>query len=155
MPKPIAYAPIPIQQPTLEERNKRAELVLAMRYDALNQQFTQVEQLLKSLKPPHDVWVTYDIGGYEGNSHWQLLGMAKHQNKWRLCHAYDHEYEDRSDSAPIVECPIEVRIEAAKFVRQLREEIVKAKEDYVPKVDEAIKELADVCNTPLSGKEAR
>jgi hypothetical protein len=152
----VKSASVLIQQPTLEQRNKQAEQALATRYDALNQHFAQAELLLKSLKPPHDVWVEYAHSGDEGSGrYWELLGIAKHQNKWRLCHAYDHDFEDRSDSVPVVECPIEIRIRAAKLVRQLRERIVKAKEDFVPTVDEAIKELADVCNTQLSGKESR
>jgi hypothetical protein len=155
MPKVGSTTFVANQPPTLEQRNKQAEQALATRYDALNQHFTQAEQLLKSLKPPHNVWVYYNHGGAEGMGHCESLGMAKYQNKWRLCHKYDYEDEENTAPVPIVECPIEVRIQAAKIVRQLREEIVKAKEDYVPKVDEAIKELADVCNTPLSAREAR
>lgn len=139
--------PLPSSPPTLEERNKQAEKELATRYDALNQLFTQVEQALKALKPPHPVWYAYDrVPVEQGLERWQVLGLLRYQDKWRLCHAYDSDIDFMDDIKPIVECPIDVRIRAAKEVRHLQEKIVKSKEEYIPKVDEAIKELIDLCN---------
>jgi hypothetical protein len=134
------------RKPTLAERDREAEQRLSTRYDALNQLFIEAEQRLKSLKPLHPVWVQY---GHDPFGAWEILGITKHQGKWRLCHAYDHEMNDDGpfrEVKPIVECAIDIRICAARFVRRLNEEIVKSKEEYVPKVDEAIKDLTEFCN---------
>jgi hypothetical protein len=128
----------------LDERNRQAEQALATRYDALNQAFVEAEQRLKALKPLHPVWVDYNHDYCEGQpDQWELLGLFKHQGKWRLCHATDHEMNDCGfdDIKPVVECPVDVRVRAAKIVRQLHEKIVKSKEEYIPQVDEAIREL--------------
>ncbi len=132
----------------LEERNRQAEQALASRYDALNQAFVEAEQLLKSLKPLHPVWIDYNRDSSDGQpDRWEVLGLNKYQGKWRLCHATDNELNEYgcNDIKPIVECPVDVRVRAAKVVRQLHEKVVKSKEEYLPQVDEAIKELTDLC----------
>src|SRR5262249_15878994 len=137
------------RKPTLPERDRQAEQALSTRYDALNQLLTEAEQRLKSLKPLHPVWVDYDHDSGDGQpDRWEILGLVKYQSKWRLCHAYDNELNDDGsvyELKPIVECPVEIRVRAAKVVRRLHEEIVKSKEAYIPQVDEAIKELTDLC----------
>jgi hypothetical protein len=142
-------APVPKRKPTLAERDQKANQILSTRYDALNQLFTEVERHLKSLKPLHPVWVAFDLNQCDGQpDRWELLGLTKHGDKWRLCHAYDHDQNVYGPlhEQPIVECPVEVRVRAAKVVRQLHEKIVKSKEEYIPLVDEAIKELTDLFN---------
>ena len=146
--------PVPKQKPTLPERNQQVDLALATRYDALNQLFTEAEQIVKALRPLHSVWVDYGHDHCNGQPDcWDLLGITKHQGKWRLCHAIDNDLNEYGplEVKPIVECVVEVRVQAAKIVRQLREKIVKSKEQYVPKVDEAIKELMGLSNE--QGKE--
>lgn len=137
------------RKPTLEERNHQADQTLSTRYDALNQAFVEAEQRLKSLKPLHPAWVDYNRDSCDGQpDRWEVLGLTKHQGKWRLCHAIDNELNDDGsmyDLKPIVECPVDVRVRAAKVVQQLHEKIVKSKEEYIPQVDEAIRELTDLC----------
>jgi hypothetical protein len=117
----------------------------AARYDVLNQLFVEAEQQLKALKPPHPVWVDYSHEFRDGQpTWWELLGLSKHQGKWRLCHAYDHEINDDgilTELKPVVECPLDVRVRAAKVVQLLKEQIVKSKEDYIRQVDDAIRLL--------------
>ena len=141
--------PTPKNGLSLTERDEQANHALASRYDALNQLFTIAEQHLKSLKPLHPVWVSYDHNHCDGQpDQWELLGMYQHQGKWRLCHAHDHELNDDGppdDIKPVVECSVDVRVRAAKIVRELQEKIVKSKEEYIPRVDEAIKELTALC----------
>jgi hypothetical protein len=111
----------------------------------LNRVFTEAEMHLNMLKPLHPVWVSYGHQSCDGQpDQWELLGIDKHQCKWRLCHAYDHELNDDGplyEFKPIVECPVDVRVRAAKVVRRLHERIVRSKEEYIPQVDEAIKEF--------------
>src|SRR5262249_39771199 len=142
---PISKRPSPKGKPTLAERDQQANQALTTRYDALNLLFVTAEQHLKALKALHPVWVCYapnEDGSYE------ILGMTKHQEKWRLCHGYDHEQNDGPaiEVRPIMECPIDVRVRAAEVVRELKEKMVKSKEEYIPRVDEAIKQLTDFCN---------
>jgi hypothetical protein len=136
------------RKPTLAERDQQANQALSTRYDALNLLFNATEQHLKALKPLHGVWVDYNHQSYDGQpGEWELLGLDKHQGKWRLCHGTDHDLNDYGvlNEQPIVECPVDVRVRAVKVVRQLQEKIVKSKEEYIPTVDEAIKELTDLC----------
>ncbi len=153
-PRPTLPQPTPEREPTLEDRDKQAELALVSRYDALNQLFTHVEQFLKSLKPPHDVWVYYD---HEYDGSMDVLGLAKHQDKWRLCHAFDHERNDDGPLSiqPVVECPVGIRIRASKQVRDLQAAIVRKKEEFIPLVDEAIQELTELCKEVASRRAVR
>ncbi len=141
--------------PSLPERNQKADLVLATRYDALNQSFSEVERILKALKPVHAVWVDYNHSTQDGTQpdQWELLGLEKFQTHWRLCHAVGNDFGDfgAENIKPIVECPIEQRVRAARMVNDLHEAIVKSKEDYVAKVDDAIKELQSLIETKGKG----
>ena len=140
----ISRAP---EQVSLEERNKRAEQALAIRFDALNQLFSQAEQLLKALKPPHPVWHFFNFNSeVEGMATCEMIGIAKHHDKWRICHAYDYEDSDGNpEITPIIERPVDIRIGAAGEIRQLHEKIVEAKEQYIPKVEQAIMALNEAC----------
>jgi hypothetical protein len=133
---------------SLIERHVEADQALSIRYDALNQALNEAEQRLKALKPLHPVWVAYEHQQFEGEpGFWELLGISKHQGKWRLCHGCDNDLNDYGplQVQPIVECNVDVRVRAARVVRQLHEEIVKSKEAYIPFVDEAINELKEAC----------
>jgi hypothetical protein len=143
---------------TLDQRNQIAEIALSVKYDALNQLIAQAEKHLKDMKPPHDVWTTYDkyFDEYVGFHTWHLIGLSKYQGAWRLCHAHDGDmnHDGLWSLQPLVECPIEVRLQSVKHISELQEKIVKAKEEYVPRVDEALKELTAIC-TALSRKGVR
>ena len=116
------------RKPTLDERNRQADQTLTSRYDALNQAFVEAEKRLKALKPLHPVWLDYGHVRCEGEPEWwELLGLTKYQGKWRLCHASDHEMNDYGfdNIKPVVECAVDVRVRAAKAVRQLHEAMTK------------------------------
>jgi hypothetical protein len=138
--------------PTLTQREEAAQEALTVRYDALNQKFTEVELQLRELKPIYSVWVDYaHWSAPNGPDFWELLGLTKHQGKWRLCHAEDDEMNANVEGEaplnikPLVECPIEIRVRAAAEVRKLHEAIVKSKESFIPLVDQAIQELTKIC----------
>jgi hypothetical protein len=140
----------PQRKPSLAERVEQADAELSTRYNALNQLFSIVEQRLKSLKPLQPVWHIYAHERIEGQvEEWELLGLTLYQGKWRLCHGHDHELNAEGpilDIKPIIECPVDIRVRASQVVRQLHEKIVQSKEEYIPQVDQAIKELTDFCN---------
>lgn len=149
MPLTDPRAPKP-KSADLVERNRTASEQLASRYDLLNEQFIAAESRLKALKPLRPTWVSYDHQENEdGFSFWELLGLAKVDGKWRLVHASDHELNDDGSGPlnikPVTECTVEVRISAAKQVRNLHEKIVEQKEKFIPTVEEAIAELKSYC----------
>jgi hypothetical protein len=151
MPKPGTPAPVPTKtQPGTTHRSKLAAESLAERFDSLNAQFAAAEARLKALKPFEAAWINYDNFHDEAKTtHCHLLGLVKIDGAWRLVHAFDNERNPGAvpyDVTPIVECPVAIRVRAAKFVRALHAQIVEQKEQYGPKVDEAVAELAAYCN---------
>jgi len=132
----------------LAERDRQASQMLSTRYEALNQLLSEAERHLRGLKPVHPVWVDYErVYPPGGVAYWEVLGISKYVDRWRLCHAYDNEMNEEGflEIKPIVECPVEVRVRAANEVRRLHEAIIKSKEDYVPCVDKAIEDLTKMC----------
>jgi hypothetical protein len=134
------------------ERGRKVDETLSSRFDILNQHLKEVEKCLKKLKPPHQVWVSYgpevdERGNYIGRSNVpDMLGLAEHEGKWRLCHAYDASGDgDLRDLLPLADCSIDIRIDAVPHLRELHQRIVEAKEAYVPDVDKAIQELKRLC----------
>ncbi len=78
------------------------------------------------------------------------LGIQKIKGDWRICHAIDHPCDGDYDPqwTPITECSVEVRVQAAKYLPQLKEAVVKSAETFIPKVDEAIGELKKALSLP-------
>jgi hypothetical protein len=134
---------------TPEQRNQHVNLRLATRFDALNKAFIEAEARLKSLRPIREVWVTYNEAEVDprGAIEWELLGISKLQNAWRLVHAFGCNWVDGApaDIKPIVDCPIELRVQAATQVARLYAEIIEDKERYLPLVTDAVKHLQDFC----------
>jgi hypothetical protein len=144
-----AQAYRPVTTATLDERNMRATLELAARFDALNQQFAVAEAALKALKPVRSVYVHYNQEYADsGITYFEVLGLEKYQDRWRLVHCFGNDFdEDKPFSTkPLIECPVEIRVRASSQVRKLHAEIVAQKEKYIPAVDAAIQELSDFCN---------
>lgn len=146
MPKPISSNSVNKSKPSVHRRDKVATEQLSVQYDALNAQITAAEAKLKSLKPLGDTWVTYDFCRDEdGFKSWELIGLQKFEGKWRLMHATDHDGRDYdeslSDLKPLVECPVPVRVKAAKKIRELHEKIVADKEAFIPELQEVINDL--------------
>jgi hypothetical protein len=133
----------------LLERNKRADEALTSRYDQLNSKFREIEAHFKSLKAPDAVWVAYGHQELDnGMQYWALLGWAKFNGAWRLCHAYDDDWnqEGMHDVLPITDCTIHARLAAAAHIRELHQAIVNSKETLVPEVDQALEQLGAFCS---------
>lgn len=140
----------------LTERNEQITAALEQRYDALNQYLISAEGVLKGLKPPHAVWVWY--GELDGQ--YQVLGMCKVADQWRLVHGTDHEGNSDGgifDVKPLADCPIYTRVQACKQLTELHKKIIEAKEKYLPEVDAAIREVAQFCLThaPVKSKSGK
>ena len=132
---------------TLEERAESARETLFGRYDELNALWLQAEEQLTQFHIPRPVYHQFDEyqdpGNPPGAMTSKYLSLQKVKGKWRICYGLcddwcDHDY----GWTPITECSAQVRVEAARHLEKLREKVVKSAEDFIPKVDEAIKTLA-------------
>lgn len=139
------------KDPTLSQRNEAASKKLAERFDSLNQAIALAEQRIKQLKPARAVWVYYNpqsddpLGGPPCS--YELLGIDKVNNQWRLVHALDHDHTDDGPWGvqPLVECPIEIRVRAVSHLQDLRLRVVEANEKFIPEVENAIAEVLNFC----------
>ncbi len=135
---------------TLKERDDFAKQALASRYEALNQAFLEAEARLRDLKPIRTVHHAYNHDDsateHGGPSSWELLAIMKYNDKWRIVHGKDDDFNDEpAELKPISERPVEVRVRAAVEVPELYIKIIEEKEKYVPVVEEAIQTLNDFC----------
>ena len=139
----------PAKAPTIEERNAQVSKKLAERYDALNQAIAAAEHKLKELKPPFPVWVEYNhVKQPAGYEEFEVIGMAKVENQWRLVHGEDndgHPYGEPAAIQPLTDCSLEVRLQAVIHLEELQERIVERKEQFIPRVEKAIKRVLDFC----------
>lgn len=149
--------PVPPQAPrtpeqTLAERSEIASKKLAERFDALNQALTLAEKKLKELKPPHSVWVYYkavcEDESRGGPSSYDVLGISKRDNQWRLVHGHDHDANDGGpfDVQALSECPVEIRVEATNELARLHTRIIEVKEQFIPQVEAAVETALAYCN---------
>jgi hypothetical protein len=139
----------PAKQSPLDQRDAHVNHALAVRFDALNQQFAAVEAKFRALKPVRPVFVYYDVVSVDGGpSYWDSLGFQKYNVSWHLVHYWGNDIQDDSELKGITllaDRPVAVRVRAAKEVRRLHEAIIADKEKFVPEVEEAIHELVDYC----------
>ena len=132
---------------TLEERAKIARDSLFHQYDELNALWLQAEEQLTQFHIPRPVFYPYAHYHAPDNPPDALtskyLALEKVKGKWRICAGLYDEWCDRDyGCTPITECSAHIRVEAAKHLDKLRAKVVESAEDFIPKVDEAIKKLA-------------
>jgi hypothetical protein len=132
----------PFPEP-LSKRNEAVRTEIERKLDHLTQLWNAVEERILSMQPPRRILLnyakSYDDGGM---AEYECLGLQRHGNKWRVCYAWDADWTDEApDWRPIVDCSTEVRVEAAKHIEVLMEEVVKSGKNYIPKVDEAVQRL--------------
>jgi hypothetical protein len=141
---------VPTKELTLSERNEQASKKLTERFDALNQAIALAEQRLKELKPVRPVWAHYNPTGEhdEPPYAYDVIGMDKVNNQWRLVYAKD---DDRNyDSGPwgiqpLTDCPVETRVRAVAELQKLHAKIIESKEKFIPEVEQAINAVLDYC----------
>ena len=95
------------------------------------------------MQPPRHIHHTYatDFDDSCGISSCEMLGLQRHGNKWRICYGTDHDMSDGPSWRPINDCSTEVRVQAAKHIEALMEEVVKSGKEYIPEIKKAIESL--------------
>lgn len=128
----------------ISSRNNILTHALEQRYDALNLQIAAAENILRSLKPPHGVWHSYD----EEHGQCDMLGFTKINDQWRIAYGTSNLWQAEIDNIrPLADCPITVRVAASRHLRELHLRIIEAKERYLPTIDSAIQDVMSFCQT--------
>jgi hypothetical protein len=139
------------QEPQPDQRKKQVVEALSKRYKELNELWEAAEDDLKQVPVPVDVFVCYkseiadphnDPLGERDQIH-DNLGFVRSKGGWRICHGNSHDgFPDYEiDWKPITECSVDLRLEAVPHIGELRERVLKAAEECVPKLDKAIADL--------------
>ena len=122
----------------IEEAWKKAEALLALSHVP-----TEVRILVRSWSEngdtPHGDERTY-------------LAYCRVKNQWRICVTTETDWlpgqpEDDTtlvDTKPVVECPVDVRLEMFDWFDKLYQEVVKTAEEYVPKIIKAVNRFEKV-----------
>jgi hypothetical protein len=139
--QPIQSAPNP--------RKKQLADALGKRFSELNVLWQNAEDDLKKIPIPVDVPICYksvdtdDDPVRRGPQIHSYLGFAKAKGGWRICigHSHDSFPEMGIDWKPITECTVDFRLEAVPHINKLRQAVLKAAEDCLPNLDNAIAEL--------------
>lgn len=129
---------------SLNKRNEAVRTEIEKKLDHLSELWNAVEGKILSMQPPRHIRITYATHPHDDGrvSEYECLGLQRHGNKWRVCYGWDADWtDDAPDWRPVVDCSTEVRVEAAKHIEALMEEVVKSGKDYIPKVDEAMQSL--------------
>jgi hypothetical protein len=109
------------------------ERLLSEKYEALNQAWIKAIVELKKIKCPYDVFMEVDDDN--------LIGFAKVNGSWRIVRRVVDDRGHPTDTA-IENCPVAVRIDMAKHVKDLHDRCVRSKEAVIPDVDDAIAHLS-------------
>jgi hypothetical protein len=106
-----------------------------------------VETKILSMQPPRHIECEYEASEYwDVQENYcivvhEFLGLQRHGNKWRVCYGYSSSEVPEMSWRPINDCSTEVRVEAAKHIDKLMEEVVRSGKEYIPKVKSAIESL--------------
>jgi hypothetical protein len=136
--------------PFIEPISKRNEAVrseIEKKLDHLTELWNAVEGKVLSMQPPRHIKFYFDsqTDDHSGMSQYSCLGLQRYGGKWRLCYAWDSDWHDGAlDWRPVVDCSTEIRVDAAKHIEKLLEEVVKSGKEYLPEVDEAVRCLENV-----------
>lgn len=71
------------------------------------------------------------------------LGWHKVKGEWRVCLGRQAE-TGGWDWKPILECPIEIRVEAVAHIRILEKELIRLRQEFLPRVREAVNSLREI-----------
>jgi hypothetical protein len=139
---------------TLDERAQKVRKELFARYDQLNALWLKAEERLTKHHVPRPVQCIYALPNTgepedQGLPEAVCLGLQKVKGKWRICYGvYWFSAQPDADWLPITECSAEIRVEAARHLPKLEKAAVESAEKFIPKVDEAIQQLAEALGKP-------
>jgi hypothetical protein len=137
-------------EPQADRRKKQVVEALGKRYRELNNLWENAENDLKQIPIPVDVSYCYKSISADKDHHQprgemihSYLGFVKSKGGWRICYGSSHDGfpEHDLDWKPITECSVDLRLEAVPYTGKLREVVLKAAEECVPKLDAAIADL--------------
>ena len=130
---------------------------LLAQFSRLEEAWKKAEALLASSHVPCEVRVqvschsvSNDIGPNERVT--TYLAYRKVKGKWRISVVEETEFPDVPDEVglepqietkPVVECPVDVRLEMLDWFDKLYAEVVLATDRYVPKIAKAIKKFEE------------
>lgn len=118
-------------------RNIQEEMI--DRYNKLEEMWVTVERKLVSFHIPHPISIPMNDS--------TSIGFRKIGGKWRVCCSWEPREMYHPDWRPITDCPVDIRVDASSFAAKLMEAAVKAAEDFIPKMDEAIEGLRSFLGT--------
>jgi hypothetical protein len=136
-------------RPALPPKKPDGEYVkteLDQRLDRLTLLWNATEAKLLRMQVPRcieyhfDTQVLDDDGQFEEYHH---LGIQRYSGKWRLCYGSygTGQMPEVRDWKPLVECNVDLRVHAVKFIDGLKEKIIDSGKKFIPQMDEAIKGL--------------
>jgi hypothetical protein len=114
----------------------------------LNSYWRMAEELLSSFPIPAPVTHVYKEGFIDEsdpNSNFaEHLSLRMIKGKWRICSGWSLRSTDPADGGldPILKTALSVRVEAAEHLPGLLQKVVQATEAFNPKMDSAIRSLA-------------
>jgi hypothetical protein len=128
---------------SLSKRNEVVRTEIEKKLDLLTELWKAVEEKILAMQPPRHIYLQYAKYYHDnGMGEYECLGLQRHGNKWRVCYGRDGDWMDEGpDWRPIIDCSTEVRVEAAKHIGALLEEVVRSGKEYIPVVDEAVQSL--------------
>lgn len=115
-------------------------------YDKLNSSIREAEKQLFDLHTPVECHAVYCRELFEnGDETHYAIGWQKVGTEWRLCHgAFDARHPVDCEWRPLIECPVDIRVDAVGGYGKLRSELIEAAQEYINKVrkaDEALSTL--------------
>jgi hypothetical protein len=131
--------------PKPDDRDRNVVTELSKRYKELSALWDKAEERLLKYRVPVDV--SYCYKSYLANESatgdaqvHSYLGFVKYGRGWRICHCQNHDERPEHDWAwkPVVDSTLDVRVEAFQHLDALREKVIKAAEECVPKLDNAL-----------------
>ena len=134
-------------QPSPDDAESRVAAELSEQYRQLAALWGNAEERLLKFRIPIDVRVPCgtwdDLLDQQGNSTPKVrsfLGFVKYGRGWRICWCqnHDHHPEHDWDWKPVVDCPVDVRREMFPHIDKLREAVVNAAKNSIPKLEKDI-----------------
>ncbi len=132
---------------SLDDKNKQLNDAVNSRLSQLQAVIERHEQALKAMTIHRDTSCTYrtdELVDQENGLYaciYFRIGMVKYGGSWRLCHDVMEERsgpDDGPEWRPLVDSPVQVRIEAIAHIDKLRAAIVAEKESLLPELEMAI-----------------
>jgi hypothetical protein len=141
-------------QPLSDDRERWVVTELSSCYKELTGLWEETEEKLRKFHIPVDVPVCYKSEDEFDSERPDLptgaglhsyLGFVRWGGTWRICYCRNHDNHPDFDFQwkPIVDCRLDIRQEAFNHIDKLREAIVQAAEECVPRLQHTIAAFRD------------